>query len=300
MRARFPLRSWCQGLTSWLEIAAVEGPSFDRSSCVAEPPNAKTMIHSLKRNIAISVLSLPLLVGSSFASTLFYDNFPGTSFDTDKWTRVSFADLGIGVSEGVLTMPVNGWHHFNGLKTNDTSFNFHQGSLTAIVDMVSYDEPAQWGTGTAMSTELWFSFGPAANRDNLRSSDHSEAGFAFAIRWRSDSRLDVYSTSGLFSSTDLEAIPGMVTIDINPTNFTITLEGSGAAGSDVILSDEHGITAGAFTDYSFIMLQELRGFTGVVESSFNSVTIIPEPSTYAAILGLLAMAGFLVHRRRMR
>ena len=260
------------------------------------------MIHSIRRKTAICILSLPLLAGSSLANTLFYDDFPGTALDFGKWTVVSFTDVPHSVSGGQLTIGVDGWHHFNGVRTIE-NFNFHQSPIITTVDLATFNEPTVWADKEdPMSAELRFAIGPASNRDQSFSSDPTVAGFGFAIRWRPGSQLDLYGAAVPIPATDISGIPDVVSFRVDATSFWITLEGatftSGPSAGTNTLSGTHEL--GAYDDYNFLLLQELRGYLHESEAVINSVTIIPEPSTYAAVLGLMALAGMLVHRRRMR
>ena len=61
--------------------------------------------------------------------------------------------------------------------------------------------------------------------------------------------------------------------------------------TDMLLFDDYGVKG---TDYEVVKLAEKVQYLG---TSYNAYTIIPEPSTYAMILGALAI-GFVAYRRR--
>ena len=89
--------------------------------------------------------------------------------------------------------------------------------------------------------------------------------------------------------------PAVVEFNVNATGFGIELKDA-MGGIVHSQSGAHGL--GPLDAYHFTILYTQGGIFYYNEAVIDSVTIIPEPSTYAAILGLLAMAGFLVYRRR--
>lgn len=82
------------------------------------------------------------------------------------------------------------------------------------------------------------------------------------------------------------------------TGFIFDFLGSTATG-DYILADWAGITTFALSDFSYINLgPELTGNFAFVGSQLNfTVAAIPEPSTYAALLGLGALGAAWFRRR---
>jgi hypothetical protein len=225
--------------------------------------------HTKKLMIASS-LGFMILGGHGFARELFSDEFPGTTFDPSKWVRSSFADVGITASNGVLRLPVTGWHHYNGLYTHQTDFDFFEGAITVEIDMVAYDQPT-WGTGDSMSAELWFAFGPAQNRNPLRDPDPAVSGFSVALRWSPDGTLDLYSPSIPLESQPVTQVPDKIYLSVDAEGYTITLEGAAFVDGGDSVSGLHSVEP--LPEYRFFFLQELRGYLGNVMSTFNSIRI---------------------------
>ena len=101
--------------------------------------------------------------------------------------------------------------------------------------------------------------------------------------------------TGLFGSLALPDLPEEVTFTLDATTYSISLDGAGFS-EPFIVSGSHSII-GPYDNYRFMIAQQVRSDGATLTSVVDSVTIIPEPSVYASVLGLLALAFFVCRRR---
>ena len=112
---------------------------------------------------------IALLVGAlyacanAFGTPIFYDNFTGTSLDTEKWASGGWGTQSVTVADDTVTLQNAGWNHHASIYTLE-DFNFHEASLGFQVDLVSMTPSAWTGTNVNRAAELWFAWGPAKMR----------------------------------------------------------------------------------------------------------------------------------------
>lgn len=249
------------------------------------------------------------------AQPLFSDNFGGETLNTGLWSVDQWGTSRgeISVSDGNLNLirNVNNGGNFGAgrtdraaLRAQGFTLNFHQRPISANVGIVSFDEPI-WGAGSTNATGMmWFSIGPATALDvaALNPTD----GFVFPLVWRQTEpgELHIGGEGSFVPQTQISGVPSRINFEVDLDSFEITLEGatftSGDAMGSSTLTGMH--TIALQSDYFFMFgIRNANGLnvpdgshslTGV----FSDVTVIPEPSTYAAIFGVLALV--LLYRRR--
>ena len=245
---------------------------------------------------------LCLAAGHMSGTILMFDDFAGTTLDAAKWTAGGWPNNNVEVNDGLfLTTAGASWDQ--SVRSVD-QFNFHAAPLQYVVEIGSHPNPADtdnWGSGSFQQFRLEMLVGPATGFGGIvDNTDPQTHGFGFGIRWRTNDRLDLHSFAGSalgIPTTDLTAMPSSIIVDLDATDYTITLVGATFAGGAASLSGEHGIAA--LDSYHFMTMVAGRGTSTTKTSEISSVTIIPEPSTYAAVLGLLAFGVMLWRRRRV-
>lgn len=251
------------------------------------------------------LLGFCLAAGHLGGTIVFSDDFPGSALDTEKWTSGGQWNPSVVVDNGTLALGNLQTAHFSYARTVEDGFNFHENAYTVTVGLASFDQP-DWSNAANSwdNMEYYFAIGPAENRGDVNSSDTSRHGFSFNLRWRRDAGLDITTRSNIGVPTQsLSEVPATVQFSVDATSFSLDLLD---AGGTALYSESglHGIGAGTLSSYNFLLMHQ-AGFTmqvdGVTTRHYgvvDSVSIIPEPSSYAAILGLFGLALLLWHRKR--
>ena len=256
-----------------------------------------------RKLIAAAGLSLLLASGQLAGAVLLHDAFSGTTLDLDKWNPGGHSSQNHSVSDGALTLTNSGSNHRSSVHTKD-QFNFHQSTYTFTVDVVSFDRVP----GISGFDNQWFSLavGPAIDRlDRV-----PQNGFNFGFRWRADyadgsQRLELLTENSEgdtgISGARISGIPSQIEFTLDPTSFSISMMGATFLDGDFeglsTMTGMHDLPG--YDNYHLMLLHTMGGNPGASSVVIDSVTVIPEPSTYAAILGLL-VSGVLLYRRRRR
>lgn len=253
---------------------------------------------------------------------LLSDAFTGNAVDSDLWVESGFGGSrgNIEVSDGILRMNNNttlesGASDHKGLTSVIDSFNFHSGSVSVDVGILSFAEPS-WGelSFSDASGSMWFALGNVTNAAGARSN--SSSAFAFNLTWRRDKdgiyigRYGSNRPGGFLDNENyLSGVPERVQFTVDANSFTITLVGADfldeAGGSSIgsTLTSAHSIP---IQDNYFLTFgianrrgNNTHGGDGnhALIAEFSDITVIPEPSVYASLLGLMALA-LLYFRRR--
>lgn len=258
---------------------------------------------------------------------LLTDSFDGTQVDTGLWTESGWGGSrgNIEVTGGILRMNNNtslgnGANDHKGLTSVNNSLNFHQFAVEVDVGIGSFAEP-DWGelSYPDASGSMWFALGNVTTVPNAR--DNTVNAFTFNLTWRRD--VDGIFMGSFYSDNDtmapgeslrvanyLSDVPERINFVVDADTFTITLIGA------EFLDEASGVPIGSsLTDSHSMPPQDNYYLTFGVENrrgnnnhgadgnhaligEFTDITVIPEPSVYASILGLTALV--LLFRRRRR
>lgn len=271
---------------------------------------------SLSIGILGALLSSPLI-----SANLIHDQFLGTELDTEKWSVSGWGTSrgSIGVADSNLSMVRNypntanpGSNDHISLRSADSSaLNFHQGPLSANIGIVSFNEPA-WGSeqvGTSSHGIMWFSIGPETSTANIAAEPLN--GFSLPIVWRLSEGPGVIYLGGegtAVPKTYISGVPSEVSFSVDIDSFEISLAGatftSGDAAGTATLFGSHSIDPQAAYMFQFGIRNDGGANTSPDHNNpligvFSEVAVIPEPSTYATLFGMLA-AGFILLRRKSR
>lgn len=171
--------------------------------------------------------------------------------------------------------------------------------VTATVSLV-------WLVSSAQA-QLVFNVDSAAETLWFTGSDSgTTSGGNKAVAWfnGSTNSLPSYDASSLFTNSG--ELPASVVLDVGSSGSQLIFSYSTGAAATTIT----GKGAGTSYDYSGWTVGEKSTLEGLTVMSltqgtdFDSVTVsvsaVPEPSTYASLMGLVAMAGATFRRRRHR
>lgn len=260
------------------------------------------MKNCLLRTTIVFGLGLCVSAGNLLGA-IWFDDFSGTSLDTEKWIPGSYGSGTVAVNDG-LYLSVAGGNHDASVYSVPGDFDFHAEALQYTVEIDSFANPeltnptGDWGTISYQSFRLHTSIGPASNIPQHQSSDSSVSGFAFRIQWLSGDRLQFLPSNANmgWASQNLTAVPSSIVVDLDATNFSITLVGSTFVSSGTsVLSGTH--TLPALSSYH-LLTDLIEGNTSdpnmAVIGSISVVTV-PEPATFALVLGFLGL-GFVGRR----
>ena len=261
-------------------------------------------MHTITKKLIIpSVVGIFLASASLTSQVLFQDDFPGTALNLDKWNPGGHSSQSHSVSDGALTLTNSGSNHRSSVHTKD-HFNFHQSTYTFTVDVVSFERVP----GISGFDNQWFTLAVGPAIDRLDRVD--ENGFNFGLRWRADypdgsQRLELLTENAEgdtgISGARISGIPSQISFTLDPTSYSINMMGANFIDGDFegssTMTGTHALPT--YDNYHLMLLHTMGGNPGASSVVIDSVTVIPEPSTYAAILGLLAF-GVLFYRRRRR
>ncbi len=135
---------------------------------------------------------------------------------------------------------------------------------------------------------------PASSSYTMRARD--KAGEQFMHSGTPITTLEGHTASGLGALTAGVTYTGVLNISrtgADAVTFSHTLTGPSFDGSISIDIEEDAFVS--FNTFGIAMLGGDGRLTGI---ELDSVTIIPEPSTYALLFGVLGMAWVLIRRRR--
>jgi hypothetical protein len=168
----------------------------------------------------------------------------------------------------------------NGLNNNIRLGAFNSG----------FDALASWNTGDLLSLNSNFnSFGSTFGMNDLGGGLDGlvQSGVEATVNSTNQEGFPIVlwaTNGGSFTSSDTEHL-----IFVFNTNFPV----EPASPTDILLSDSTGsLIAGGFGNFS-----QTYGEQPTLDG-FNTVSVVPEPSTYAAIAGFLALGWVMLHRRQ--
>lgn len=260
--------------------------------------------------VIVAATGLCLSAGNALGIE-FTDTFPGDSLDTEKWTPIVYGGT-VAVNDNLYLSTA--------LENNEASvqsvpeFDFHANSFQYTINF-EFPNPATtndpdlsgWNASNYNTFRLYFAIGPATSTSTapggLRAANGDD--FHFFLRWRNTDRLDLLShdtTLGIPTTNLAGGAPTSVVIDLDATNYSITLVGSTFEGGGSVLSGAHGLI-GPLDSYNLLILETQGGAANGTSNTatINSVTVsgVPEPAAFAAVLGLMGL-GFVGWRRFRR
>ncbi len=262
---------------------------------------------------ALLISALLAMDGTLKAQLLFAQDFSSSSLVSDyvnpispgsgQWNAIGSSGAGVTVtiSGGALTFTRTTAN--TGSFSRTTDFSPVPGALIYKFDLtVSGNTAAQT---TAAVFQIGSGFG-TTNAAETNANVYARLGVNFS------------ATSGSFSLRDLGAAVNSPTLT-GPQTIFLALNNSGStqsytwpdAASHILANATINVWAGTSCVFSAMnpttatqSLTDLKfaftAGTGTIALDNISVTAIPEPSTYAAILGAAALTGMLIRRRRLQ
>ena len=280
----------------------------------------------IKRYVTITLLlATSLCLGSQLVhaqTTVWYDNFSGSSLKPTG--NLSIDKTGpASVTQGSNQLTMNTGGNASGARagvyttTNQTGalstfngadlYNFYDHTVTASFDIAGI-------TATASGRpQFFFSIGEDAN--NQHTATQMDLGVSFGIEFSGGTWRLFYTEQGTGASTGVVAnfsgVPTGITYTLNGTLATIditdaTFTAIGNQGNSVdadTVTVTMSNTLGNFNDYTLAFGAQNRtalnsgAETEVILNSF-SVSVVPEPSSYALLGGCFTLAWVMVRRRR--
>lgn len=252
----------------------------------------------------IILVPIVFFCSSLSASVLLTESFSGTSLDELKWTTGGWDHTRTAVvSEDKLTLGVSAGGHHVHIRSVD-QFNFNQSAVQVDIGVDSFDEIA-WNAGSFLWQSMWFNVGTATHSTNVRNASATNSGFKFGLHWRPSDTVDNIFLGGdgnsIGGNTRLSNVPSKISFTVDSLEYTIELSGAVfAEGTFEGLSAMTGTWSplASYDEYNLLVGIEQRGSgqPGIV-ASFDSITVIPEPGVYAALVGLLSVGVVLLRRR---
>jgi hypothetical protein len=249
-------------------------------------------------------LQAQLLFSQDFSSSSLLSNYVNSgSPGSGQWNAIGSGGTGVtvAISGGALTFTRT--TASTGSFSRTTDFSPTPGALIYKFDLaVSGNTAAQT---TAAVFQIGSGFG-TANAAEINANVYARIGVNFS------------ATNGNFTLRDLGAAVNSPTFSGRQTIF-LALNNSGStkhyvgpdsashslgndtinvwAGTSIVFSAMNPTTATqSLTDLKFAF----TAGTGTIAIDNISVTAIPEPSTYAVMLGLVALFGVMLRRRRLQ
>lgn len=232
-------------------------------------------------------LFLPVVLS---AQVLLTDNFNDSTINTGLWTvSTPYGDSTVTETSGYLQVQ-------------------NRGRLTAIQN---FSQPYTITGNVLLSNNEFSNLKIVLRSDNGSIGASEMGGVAIQIQIRGDSgyqnQLSIYTngapaefsaSTSLTTSLSLDTWYGFEIRDTGTqvsfywdgaTTPTLTLDTSYSVGSQIGFYNREGAAAGSGISAN-----------GIARFDSFTVTAVPEPSTYAAIAGALALVGVMVHRARRR
>ena len=275
----------------------------------------------LARRISAVGLAMLAVVASAQFTAITDDfsttgNLTGSTPDSGvgSWTLISGTTGSIQVSGGSLT--INGAGTTEAAQVNFASSNLTSGTIylgfdfnlatQTISTTASASAIAGFRTGTAASGSYalgFATFRPGASSQSANSLPSTTTSqFDVGIFSGSSATISTAGTisgwaSALNMGTTYRAVIGLnLTTDTASLWINPTSSGSTSITLSAVAADIRGVflRQGA-TSHGVVGMDNLA-----VSMDFNTAAAIPEPSTYAAIFGALALAGVALQRRRAK
>ena len=238
-------------------------------------------------------------------------NLSGSTPDSGvgTWTNISGSG-GLSVSSGVLNIASSGEAaQLNFSSSNLTSgtlymgFDFTVSSSGTIDTSDSISAIAGFRTGTASGGSNAVSFGDfrpsgsAQTFSNLADTSTSQVVvglFTGASENAATSSLTAWATP-LSRGTTYRAVIGF---DLGNDTASLWIDPTSSSSTSITLTNVTSDARGVFFREGASSHGTLGADNLNVSMDFNTAAAIPEPSTYAAIFGSMALAGAIWHRRR--
>lgn len=284
----------------------LEKTGFSSDAPFNVPPNMSAKILCVAGFIlavvAVDLKAQVIFTQDFSASTTVADYVNSTSPTNGQWNSISVSGAGttVSITNGALVFSRTG---NAGSFSRTTDF-----SPTPTALMVQFSLSVS-GNTSAQTTAAVFQIGSGfgtANSAETNANTYTRFGInlggtagEFTLR-----NLATSTNSGTLSGTQaltwvINNTGGSITYTA-PDSTTRSLSDDTAelwAGNSIVLSAMAATTASqTMTDMKFAF----TAGTGSISFDNFVITAIPEPSTYAALAGLAALIGVMVHRRRQR
>ncbi len=194
-------------------------------------------------------------------------------------TAVFLTAFSLGANASVLTTTFSGGNSYNGNmfdvvnlgeQLNISAFDLNLDSGTGDIEV--YIKNGSW-VGFENDSAAWTLIDSAS----ITSSGPNEASYFDVL----DFTIDAYLTTAFYITT--------TGLSMNYTDGT-------AVGNIAAQNSDLQILEGAGKEYSFAGTFEPRVWNGTIH--YEAVSAVPEPSTYALMLGGLGLVGFMARRRK--
>lgn len=205
------------------------------------------------------------------------------------------AGIGVGGTNGIAGMGTGGGSNFvyYGFNTTNADLGIVFDANSSVLEYSFQWRPTQALDGGAADNIFQFAIG---------SDQNAAQSAALSLTIRASGRLVALDGStnrpvdGLFTLNEYTLISG--TVDYSTNTYTVFADGNQLFAS--INGGNLGFNNAA-SDNAFLRIGNLNGGNAANYRSWNAdnITVIPEPSTYAALFGLLAI-GLVILRRRLR
>lgn len=241
------------------------------------------------------------LGGSAFGAIILNDGFDGTSLDSAVWTESGWYAPVFTVADSALTVSITGHSHNASLSSKQSDFNFFTNDLTLSMDLnpAATMVPAPPTLTDYENVSNFFGISKYSDWGGLKASNYQ--GLVINLTYNAGGLMLAGNITGYQS---ISAIPQSITVNMDATNYTISLVGATFDGGSSTLSGPHNLSEGDFGG-SFYFLNCLTQQTAVPYANqiqIDSISItssVPEPSSYAFVLGLTSCL-LIVMRRRNR